>query len=106
MIHSILRKLMLIAVLLTGSHAFAHDFEVDGIYYNILSSTDLMVEVTEGSNEYTGSVVIPENVIYSGTTYSVTHIGHGAFTGCSGLTSITIPNSVTSIGDSTFYKCI
>ena len=105
MIHSILRKLMLIAVLLTGSHAFAHDFEVDGIYYNILSSTDLMVEVTEGSNEYTGSVVIPENVIYSGTTYSVTHIGHGAFTGCSGLTSITIPNSVTSIGDSTFRYC-
>ncbi len=27
----ILRKLMLIAVLLTSSHAFAYDFEVDGI---------------------------------------------------------------------------
>ena len=48
--HSILRKLMLIAVLLTGSHAFAHDFEVDGIYYNILSETDKTVEVTYDGN--------------------------------------------------------
>ena len=70
MIHPILRKLILIAVLLTGSHAFAHDFEVDGIYYNILSSTDKTVEVTyrgshhaEYTDEYTGSIVIPESII-------------------------------------------
>ena len=35
----------------------------------------------------------------------VTSIGSGAFEYCSGLTSITIPNSVTSIGDSAFYGC-
>ncbi len=35
----------------------------------------------------------------------VTSIGSYAFDGCSGLTSITIPSSVTSIGSYAFYGC-
>ena len=36
---------------------------------------------------------------------SVTSIGNSAFSECSGLTSVTIPSSVTSIRESVFYGC-
>ncbi|MGN0456440.1 MAG: leucine-rich repeat protein [Acutalibacteraceae bacterium] len=37
--------------------------------------------------------------------YSITSIGDGVFEGCTGLTSITIPDGVTSIGDGSFSNC-
>ena len=91
----------------------AHDFEVDGIYYDITSSTNKTVAVTYRGNiydsysdEYSGEVKIPESVTYSGNTYSVTSIGYRAFIECDSLTSVTIPNNVTSIGDEAFSKCV
>lgn len=106
-------KLLTITLLLCSISASAHDFEVDGIYYNITSSEDLTVEVMyKGSsynsyhNEYAGAVVIPESVTHNDNTYSVTSIGYRTFQGCSELTSITIPNSVTSIEGFAFRGCI
>ena len=88
----------------------AHDFQRNGIYYNILTTKS--VEVTfkgssyfEYSDEYAGKVEIPESVTYNGKTYSVTSIGQSAFFTCSGLTSITIPNSVKTIGEWAFRDC-
>ena len=102
--------LFTIAVLLFSITANAHDFEVDGIYYNKTSNTTVSVTYrgfssNSYSNEYSGNVVIPSTVRYSGNEYSVTSIGSSAFYYCSGLTSVTIPNSVTSIGSSAFYYC-
>ena len=85
--------------------ASAYDFMKDGIYYNILSESELTCEITKGSNNYFGSIVIPTTVEHNGYTYSVTKIGSRAFYDCYALTSIDIPNSVTSIGYQAFYGC-
>ncbi len=85
---------------------------------------------TDGSlniSQYTGpggAVIIPSTIngllvtsiggsafLGSGVTSvtipnSVTNIGAGAFWNCGSLTTITIPNSVTSIVDWTFYECV
>lgn len=95
-----------IAMMLMGwLPSLAHDFEVDGICYNILS--DNSVEVTYNGSSYNNDyedVIIPETVTHDGSTYNVTSIGERAFYD-SKLTSIKIPNSVTSIGDYAFSGC-
>ena len=76
---------------------------IDGIWYNLTAETK-QAEVTTDYPWYTGSVVIPEKVTYESVEYSVTSIGDYAFQ-MSSITSITIPNSVTSIGKQAFYLC-
>lgn len=89
----------------TVSVTFEHDYvEINGIYY-ILDQNNRTAEVTYRSlnpigKSYSGSVNIPQAITYNGITYSVSSIGVGAFKDCWGVTSVTIPNSVTTIGES------
>ena len=115
---------ILLFALLGVLSAHAYDFKVDGIYYayayrvvdwddetqtNVWERIDGEVEVVykEAGNitSYSGVVVIPATVMYNGTSYRVTQIGDSAFYGCSGLTSVTIPESITYIGDAVFSGC-
>ena len=50
---------------------------------------------------YSGALIIPEKL----KGYPVPSIGSNAFYNCSGLTSVTIPSSVTSIGSNAFSGC-
>ena len=101
---------LLLTLLLSmmSTDTFAYDAEVDGIYYNLYNINGKVAEVTYKDNKfnsYSGDVVIPEKVTYEGVEYPVESIGDRAFSGCTGLTSITIPNSVTSIESSAFSGC-
>ena len=96
---------MIVSILTSSLSSFAYDFEVDGIYYNIISAADRTCEVTSGDVKYAGDIVIPSSVVYKNNTVSVIKIRQSTFRDCSSLTSIVIPNSITSIEDYTFYHC-
>lgn len=105
------RNFLTVFVLFCTTLANAHDFEVDGIYYDILDKEEQTVAVTyqgysyDSYNEYIGDITIPSSVTYNGTTYSVTKIGLYAFKSCIGLTSISVPDNVESICYSAFMNC-
>ena len=110
------KQLLLFTIMLIPLVASADDIKVknaDGvtIYYNYTNDgTELAVTFRGGSfdkypNEYTGNVVIPEEVTYMDKTIRVTSIGESAFRSCRGLTSVTIPSSITTIGDWAFRGC-
>lgn len=84
----------------------AYDFVVDSVAYNITSADALTVEVTAGDNNgfYHDDVVIPSTVTYGGVVYTVTAIGENAFYR-SPMTSISLPNTLRTIGGYNFYYC-
>lgn len=101
----------LILFLLIGINAVAHDFEIDGIYYTIISEIDKTIEVThkgyspdEYKYEYSGTITIPEWVEYNNIQYKIIAIGSHAFQECS-VTSVMMPNSITSLKEFAFLNC-
>ena len=105
---TILKSLLTIACLLCSITIYAYDFEVDGIYYDITDETEKTGQVSVQSSwghSLTGSVIIPNSVTYQNKTYSVTSICDYAFQGAD-MTEVTIPNSITSIGNGAFIVCI
>ena len=94
-----------------------------GLSYKVITKEGVVgCSVSAGKTKPTGEVVIP--VFHEGLPVvsvgsftdckeltsvvipnSVTSIGDNAFRFCSGLTSIDIPDSVTSIGDNAFEEC-
>ncbi len=127
-------SVLMVVVLLTYLPTSAYDFMDNGLCYKI-NQNGVSVSVTyetynSSSPSYSnlsGNISIPDKVTHNGITYPVTEIGYYAFRGCSdvtgvsipgtitairgyafmstGLTDVAIPNSVTFIGDNLFSGC-
>ena len=102
--HFTLKSLLTLLVIVSSVTVVqAYDFEVDGIAYNVIAEGECKVASRNGG--YTGDIFIPGSVVYEGVNYKVTAIGDFAFSGCSFLTSVSLPAGLTTIGYGAFYDC-
>ena len=101
--------MLVVLMLMTTSSAMAQElkFEViDGFRYLLDSDTKTATLVPKTDGKYSGDIIIPEKVKGNdGVEYVVASLGASCFEGCTGLTSITIPSSVTSLGGNCFLNC-
>lgn len=104
------KPFILSALLATTLSASAFDLELNGIHYNIISTTEKTVMTTPGNdsgpiNNVVGSLVLPETVVIRGETYKVTEIGRRSFMNNTALTSVTFPANITKVGYDAFWEC-
>ena len=101
--------MLVVLMLMTTSSAMAEEakFEViDDFRYLLDSDTKTATLLPKKEGKYSGDIIIPEKVKGNdGIEYIVASLDASCFEGCSGLTSITIPSSVTSLGERCFSDC-
>ena len=103
----------ILTLLFTLSARAGYDFEVDGIYYRIISLSEMTCAVVDsGENDtkswdefvqpeevdYSGDIIIPDEVSFKGRMLKVTRIAQGAFFACWDITSLEIGANVREIG--------
>ena len=107
----VMRKVfILIFAFVSSAGSIFASTKVGDLYY-ILNASNKTAEVTYYEGSYysnypnLSTVNIPTSIEYNDETYRVISIGENAFTGCSLLTSVVIPNSVLNIKQWAFSEC-
>ena len=100
-------KMLLLAMMLMASSSMsAYDFIVDGVRYNKKSANEVWVAKYQeySDQKYEGDIVVPDEVVYEGTTYKVTGVDEWVFGLSQKLTSVTLGNNVKTLSDRSFAK--
>ena len=97
------KQLLSLVLMMLPLAVSAISTRIDGICY-ILDSKNKTAQVAQWSSgvKYAGDIVIPSTVVKREVEYTVTSIQSRAFQNCPELTSVTIPNTVISIGSYIF----
>lgn len=102
--HTICKSLAVAALLCAGFGAQAQDFSDNGIEYSVLPDRAQSVAVA-GADSTVTDLIIPATVSYNNVQYDVTAIADNAFMDNMKIRSVTIPNTVQSIGSKAFKHC-
>lgn len=92
-------------MLLWAVCALGYDVKVDGIYYDLDKTAKTASVSFNSGHKYAGAVIIPSSIVSEGITYDVTNIRARAFDECTELSSVSVPESMMSIGDFAFNGC-
>ena len=124
----VVMSVLAVLAMVNVQYAQADEFNQGVLRYRTLTENTVEV-IAPTSGEYTGDITVPSVVTHNATRYHVTAIGDKAFQGakqvtsvtlpltsiktiggwafndCTGLTSFTLPESITKIGEKAFYFC-
>ncbi len=102
----IMKRLFLLTLcVLLGLSISAYDFQIGDLCYSIISTSERTVMVEANSTPMEGDVIIPSVVTYNDVDFTVTYIAKEGFAKCYGITSFSIPNTVSGIGSLGFGWC-
>ena len=105
-VHSFFKSFIVFVVMMIMTTSSASAEVIDGLCYDLNSDTKTAVLLPRTDEKYSGDIIIPEKVKGNdGVEYIVTTFADNCFEDCRGLTSITIPSSVTSLGKYCFADC-
>lgn len=100
-----MKKLAITFLLFLGTLSiWADDFKVGGIYYDVVSFSDLTCAVAN-VDDYYEDVVIPSTVNYNNRTFSVVKISMLAFSQRFNIKSVTIGSNVEEVERNAFHRC-
>ena len=93
---------------LSARDFFTYTYEGQTVYYTVIDEYTKTCKTREGTysspghGDLNGSLILPEHPMDGDTEYNLVEIGKYSFCKSTGLTSVTIPSSVTTIGNGAF----